>query len=123
MFATIARIAATTLVAGAALAAAPAVAADFGAARTMDVRHGDLDLTSDQGAARLNQRIAVAARAVCGSFHPADLAAKGKALACRNETIARAAPQVELAIAEARGGRQYARNDARNDARIGVAAH
>ncbi|SMF78465.1 UrcA family protein [Allosphingosinicella indica] len=61
----------------------------------------DLDLTSANGRARLDQRIARAVREVCG--HPSDADAEGrsKVRECRDATLAAISEQRAIAIAAA----------------------
>lgn len=77
------------------------------------VRYADLDLASDTGAHMLQARIERAAHAVCGSADIHDLAAMSDLHNCRRGALSSAAPQVEVAIAQARNGRAYAANDVR----------
>jgi UrcA family protein len=104
----IVRNAAFVLAAGSAMIAVPASAEEIGTSQSMVVRHSDLDLTSDHGVAVLHRRIDTAARAVCGNFYGADLAARSRALACRKVARADAASDVEVAVAAARNGQQLA---------------
>jgi UrcA family protein len=104
------RTASAALVTVAALVAVPATAAEIGTSRSMVVRHSDLDLTSASGVDALNRRVATAARAVCGTFHAADLAAKQQALACRKVALNDARRNIELAVAASRSGQQLAAN-------------
>ena len=87
-----------------------AMAAPWGG-QSVAVRYADLDLTSDVGAQTLQTRISRAARAVCGSADIRDLPAMGDVQHCRQVALSGAAPQVEVAIAQARNGRAYAAND------------
>ncbi len=57
---------ATFSLAAAALAFAPAVSAKDDTPHTTGVTYADLDLSTEQGVAELDRRIAVAARQVCG---------------------------------------------------------
>ena len=87
--------------------AAPAQAADYDG-RSIAVRYADLDLTTTVGAARLERRIAYAAKIVCG---PADMRALDQAMqvrACRTGAIASAEPQVKLILALADRGTRFA---------------
>lgn len=96
---------------GFALAASPALAGGVEKV-SADVRYGDLNLTSEQGAATLNRRIALAAEKVCGRPDRRDIKASQAASSCRADAIAAAKPTVELAIANARNGQSYAANQA-----------
>jgi UrcA family protein len=73
----------------AAAAATPAVAApSVPGVRT--VSYADLDLSSAAGRGRLDQRVAAAVRAVCGTAAPADLRAAEAVRDCRAATLAQA---------------------------------
>lgn len=87
----------------AAAAFAPAVAAEP-VTVTSIVRTADLDLASPGGQQELSQRIAVAAREVCGTASDVDLEGKNAVRACREQTIAQAAAQREQLLAAARSG-------------------
>jgi UrcA family protein len=106
----IVRSASIVLAAATAAIGVPASAAEIGTARSMVVRHADLDLTSTSDVATLNRRVATAARAVCGTFHAADLTAKQNVLQCRKFALNDARQNVEVAVASARGGQQLAAN-------------
>jgi UrcA family protein len=107
----IVRSASLALAAGLVAIGTPAAAASpAGEDKSVVVRHGDLDLTNDNGVATLNRRIDTAARSVCGTFHAADLSARGRALSCRKVARANAVNDVELAVAAARSGQQLAAN-------------
>ena len=82
---------ASVLTAGTVLAgtASPAIAAPP-AAPTRIVSYADLDLASPAGRARLDQRLAAAARAVCGDAFATDLRTLAQVRACRAETLANA---------------------------------
>ena len=110
MISNIVRSASIVLAAATAAIGGGASAAEIGTAKSMVVRHGDLDLTSAVGVDTLNRRVGTAARAVCGTFHAADLAAKQNVLACRKVALSDARQHVELAVAAARGGQQLAAN-------------
>jgi UrcA family protein len=97
------------LTVGIALASTPALAGGVEKVNA-DVRYGDLNLTSEQGAATLHRRIAAAAAKVCGRPDRRDIKAAQAADACRADAIAAATPGVELAIANARNGQSYAAN-------------
>jgi UrcA family protein len=87
---------------GAALAAsanAPAWAQD----RPVAVSHADLTLSRAADVARLDHRIARAARAVCGSPSDADTRARNQAARCRRDTVASVAAARERAIVDATG--------------------
>jgi UrcA family protein len=86
-----------------ALGAGVASAEDFVSnGRTMEVRHGDLDLSKADQQAVLRSRIARAASRVCIGT---DLAAY---TACRSKAIAHVQPGMKAAIARADSGERYA---------------
>lgn len=62
---------------------------------------GDLDLGTETGQRQLRQRLANAARAVCGVASDADLKGKNEVRKCREEAIARASAQRDVLAAEA----------------------
>lgn len=72
------------------------------------VRTGDLNLATTAGERTLNRRIEHAATLVCGRPDPYDIAMSAPVRACRNRAIKRVAPQIDLAIAGARGAQSYA---------------
>ena len=89
------------------LTSAPAAATDITVATetiTVRVSYADLNLATAQGRARLNRRIAGAARSICGNFFPADLEMAALVQTCRAD-----------AIASARLPAAYASNDGRRD--------
>jgi len=102
-----------SLALAAALVSAPAFAAPAASdSMSKAVRFGDLDLSTDAGAARLHARVRYAAQAVCGgSVDQRDLTRVRAVEACRQVAMASAEPQVQTALADARGGRQLAVND------------
>ena len=57
---------------------------------TVRVSYADLNLATAQGRARLDRRIAGAARSICGSFFPADLELAVLVRTCREGAIASA---------------------------------
>lgn len=54
------------------------------------VHTADLDLSTDAGLRRLDQRLVIAARDVCGTASDVDLAGKNDARACRHDVLAKA---------------------------------
>jgi UrcA family protein len=88
----------------AAAAASPASANVPRDAGTRIVRYADLDLASAAGRARLEQRIGVAVRAVCGEPLRGDLRSERAVRACRTETLARVVRPAAAMIAA--GGTQ-----------------
>ena len=65
------------------------------------VATADLDLTTQEGQRRLSQRVARAAREVCGDASDSDLTGKNKLRKCREEAIARGLEQSEAIMAAA----------------------
>lgn len=63
----------------------------------------DLDLGSAAGERKLEQRLAIAAREVCGSASDVDLKGKKAVRACRQEAVANALEQRQERVA-AKGG-------------------
>lgn len=93
---------------------APAFAAE---APRIEVRYNDLSLKSPQGAQELKVRVAQAARRVCATNGVVDVQTYAASAECRRVAVARAMPQVELALANAQN-QQVAENS-----RVSVAAH
>jgi hypothetical protein len=60
----------------------------------------------------LHRRIKSAARAACGQADIRDISGSQAAAACRETAMADAAPKIELAIANARSGQDFAANAA-----------
>lgn len=71
---------------------------------TVRVPYGDLNLASDSGRGRLQQRIAFAAEVVCGPADHRDLAFTQQVRECRAGTIADAQPAYQAAVNGARRG-------------------
>lgn len=63
----------------------------------------DLNLGSPDGQRVLRRRIASALSSVCGDIDPHDLARSASIAACRKRAMRDAQPQVESAIARAKG--------------------
>jgi UrcA family protein len=84
---------------GTALAAAPASAQAAPAARTQIVHLADLDLASDSGRARLDQRLRAAVEAACGTASDSDLHGRNLVRRCRIDAARKVAPQRDAAIA------------------------
>jgi UrcA family protein len=104
---TIALAAVASAAASLSLTAAPAAASDIVVAPetvTVRVSYADLNLASAEGRARLDRRIAGAARSICGSVLPAHLEMAALVKSCR-----------ENAIASARLPAAYASNGGRRD--------
>ena len=111
----------TTIIAALAAAVAttgtiafPAYAAET--SPTAEVRYADLDLASADGAQALKVRVERAAKRVCSVSGDRSLRSVSEARACTTVTMAKAMPQVELALSKA--GTQYA-----EAGRVTVAAH
>ncbi len=102
------------LAATAATVSVPAFAAD--AVPSTEVAYSDLNLASPAGAQALKDRVARAAKRVCANDGEKGLEGFQEARACARLAVARAMPQVELALANA--GTQLAENS-----RLSVAAH
>jgi UrcA family protein len=85
----------------AATLSSPARAADTDTRSTL-VRYNDLDLTTDAGEAQLKQRVARAAKAVCGPLDGRTLADHERFDTCRGNAIASASPQMNAVIASVR---------------------
>jgi UrcA family protein len=87
----------------AAIATTPAQASEPVAATSI-VHTADLDLSSQFGQQQLDQRLAQAAREVCGTASPADLEGFKNVRLCRQQTVAAAVAQREQLLAAARAG-------------------
>jgi UrcA family protein len=104
---TLSALAAAMLAAGTvAVSSAPANAAEFDQA-SVTVQVGDLDLTSAQGAARLDRRVRYAARQICGPVPALDLKMKSMVLTCQRDVVANA--QADVQLAHARSASRIAR--------------
>lgn len=104
----IARIVALGLMSAAAAVsqAAPSANADVPSIR---VHYEDLDLSTEEGALRLYQRIAGAAKQVCPAQNPLDLSGLAVARRCISTAMARAVAEVnnpQLAKLTAQRGRR-----------------
>ena len=77
---------------------------------TVAVRYGDLDLMTESGAAALKERVAFAAKRVCGSADGRTLEDIQRVAACRANAIADASPKLDRVIASARSDHRYAMN-------------
>jgi UrcA family protein len=67
------------------------------------VRTADLNLGSSEGQRRLDQRLANAAREVCGTASSVDVEGKNEIRKCRDETLAKARQQRDTVLAAAAG--------------------
>ena len=92
---------ASFLITAAAIKAAPALAEETAAANVNVslVRTADLDLASARDRARLDARLARAAREVCGYASEADIAGGNDVRRCVDETLASARTQREAVMA------------------------
>ena len=103
------RIVSSALFAALAVAAvSPAAAAPLDASHQLEVATRDLDLTDTRDVARLNRRVAIAARQICGTYEARTLPSAAIAKACVTEAVADASPKVDLAVAQARSGNALA---------------
>ena len=84
--------------------AAPALAQEPVAVNVNLVRTADLDLGSSDGQRRLDQRLANAAREVCGTASDVDLEGKNEVRKCRADTLAEAKNRRDAVLATAERG-------------------
>jgi len=68
------------------------------------VHTSDIDLSSQQGQRVLQQRLAQAAREVCGTASDVDVQGKNQVRECRKDAIERAADEREALLAAAQRG-------------------
>jgi UrcA family protein len=96
----------TTLAAAivATFTAAPALAQDAPAVRSVAVSYADLDLGSEAGREAFDNRLRQAVRDVCGTASSADLRGQNRVDSCRDELTARAAQQRDVALAGRQSG-------------------
>ncbi|MEO5972856.1 MAG: UrcA family protein [Sphingomicrobium sp.] len=94
-------LAASLSAAAPALAEAPTAGADI---QLSLVRTADLDLGSESGQRVLDQRLANAAREVCGIASDVDIKGKNAVRACRDETLTKARAQRATVLAAAERG-------------------
>ncbi len=102
------------LAATAATVSFPAFAAEM--APTTEVHYSDLNLASTDGAQALKTRVSRAAKRICTDNGDTSLSGAVQARKCARIALAKAMPQVELALTNA--GTQVAENS-----RTSVAAH
>jgi UrcA family protein len=98
---------ASALITAGILKAAPALAETPSANADTYVSYvhtADLDLSSSGGKTRLEQRIAQAAREVCGEPSDSDLVGQNKARECRRDAIAQADGRRDALLAAADPG-------------------
>jgi len=80
--------------------AAPALAQELTSETNISlVRTADLDVRSAEGQRKLDQRLANAAREVCGTASDVDVAGKNDVRKCRDETLAKTRGQREAIVA------------------------
>ncbi|MEO8547315.1 MAG: UrcA family protein [Sphingomicrobium sp.] len=84
--------------------AAPALAQEPIAVNVSLVRTADLDLGSSDGQRKLDQRLANAAREVCGTASDVDIEGKNDVRKCRDETLTKARGQSDAVLAAAQRG-------------------
>ena len=95
---------ASALITTAAIKSAPALAEAPASASNLNVslvRTADLDLGNSDGQRRLDQRLANAAREVCGTASDVDLEGKNEVRKCRDDTLAKAKGQRDAVLAAA----------------------
>lgn len=93
---------ASALITTGAIKAAPALAQEPATETNVSlVRTADLDLGSSQGQRKLDQRLANAAREVCGTASDVDVEGKNEVRKCRDETLAKAREQRNAVLAAA----------------------
>ena len=93
---------ASALITTAVIKAAPALAEAPAAETNISlVRTADLDLKSDAGRRVLDQRLARAARQVCGTASDADLQGKNDVRQCRDAVLAKARANRDAVLAAA----------------------
>lgn len=92
----------SALATGALIKSVPALAEPIPAAQVSVVRTADLNLSTEAGRSRLDHRLVIAARDVCGSPSTADLVGQNSARQCRADVLAKARS----------AGQQLARRDA-----------
>jgi UrcA family protein len=108
---TLALTASALVIMTAAVVASPARAADANA-QTTRVHYQDLDLNTAGGEAALRQRVANAAKTVCGPVDGRAIADHERFDACRDNAIASASSQMNAVIASARSpDHRYAMKD------------
>lgn len=100
------------------LFAVPAIAGDI-EQRSIAVPYGDLNLASEAGAAVLATRIKRAATTVCGPVETRRLEEVLDFKECRFRAIAKAKPQMQLAIDAARESKAYAQAEPMQVCRAG----
>ena len=98
-------ILASALLTGVGIKAAPAFAeAPEAQTYVSVVETADLDLASPDGQRSLEQRVARAAREVCGIASDVDVVGKNKVRQCLHDTIAKASDERDALLASAKSG-------------------
>lgn len=85
-----------------------ATAPAFAAERSVEVRFADLDLTTENGASALQQRVKRAVTRVCGRADVRDLVEMQDVKRCRSDASARSARDIALALEGVRNGERLA---------------
>lgn len=98
------------LAASATLFAAAPASAQMQSTQSKAVHFDDLNLSADDGAAALHDRIRRAVRSVCRVDQAQGLKEMSDARACSRTAMADAMPRVQLAVASARTNQGYAAN-------------
>lgn len=91
-------IAVSALITAALIKGAP-VLAQAAPVNVSIVHTSDLDLSTEDGRAQLNRRLAAAARDVCGTASDADLEAKNDVRQCRADVLSAAKKRGEALVA------------------------
>jgi UrcA family protein len=105
---TLSALAALALTAGTLALSTPIHAAP--ADEQVNVRIGDLDLSSAAGAAALDRRVRVAARQICGWVPATNLNLQRQVSDCQDSVVAGARGEIEIALASARPRQRIALN-------------
>ena len=96
---------ATTILAVSALAISTPASADW---KSKEVRHHDLDLSTEKGQSQLKTRVKKAVRQVCASPRAITLKDRIDQNRCQKDSMARAMPKAERTIAAFLKNRQLA---------------
>lgn len=93
-------IAGSALVTGLAIRAAPALSETLAADTNVSiVRTADLDLSTNAGQRRLDQRLVIAAGEVCGEASDSDLKGQNDARQCRKDVLSVARARAHAIVA------------------------
>jgi UrcA family protein len=98
-----------SVLAASALAISSPAMADW---KHKEVQYSDLDLSSPVGQQRFKTRIKMAVKQVCASPSPSTLAQRADRTKCQKESMARAMPKAEKAIAAYMENRRFASKEA-----------